>query len=122
MRADRRRQARKLRVLPAIIASVIILWLIGASACNRAPHIEQPVIRRYELKGRVESLDFDRKRVTIAHEEIKDYMEAMTMSFAVKDENILRQLKSGDRLQAILVYDTSTNLSWLEDIKVISTN
>jgi Cu/Ag efflux protein CusF len=102
--------------------SCFCLLIIGESACSRAPRTEQPAIRRYELKGRVESLDFDRKLVTVAHEEIKDYMDAMTMSFAVKDENLLRQLKSGDRLQATLVYDSSTNLSWLEDIKVISTN
>jgi Cu/Ag efflux protein CusF len=57
--------------------------------------------------------------VTIAHDEIKGYMDAMTMSFAVKDENVLRELKSGDRAQATLVYDSSTNLSWLEDLKVI---
>jgi Cu/Ag efflux protein CusF len=47
-------------------------------------------------------------------------MDAMTMSFAVKDENVLKELKSGDQVQAILVYDSSTNLSWLEDLKVIS--
>jgi len=102
--------------------SFLSLFICAAGACSRAPRSEQPVIRRYELKGRVESLDIDRKLVTVAHEDIKDYMEAMTMSFAVKDENVLRQLKSGDRLQATLVYDSSTNLSWLEDIKVISTN
>jgi len=97
-------------------------FFIGVSACNRAPRTEQPALRRYELKGRVVSLDFDSKRVTVAHEDIKDYMDAMTMSFAVKDESLLRQLKPGERMQATLVYDSSTNLSWLEDIKVISTN
>ncbi|MCI0666046.1 MAG: copper-binding protein [Acidobacteria bacterium] len=104
------------------LSLVLLTYILGVSACSRAPRTEQPTIRRYELKGRVESLDFEGKHVTIAHENIKDYMDAMTMSFAVKDESILRKLKSGDRLQATLVYDSSTNLSWLEDIKVISTN
>ena len=105
-----------------LFVSFLSSYFIGVNACHRAPRTEQPALRRYELKGRVESLDFDRKRVTVAHEDIKDYMEAMTMSFAVKDESVLRQLKPGDRLQATLVYDSSTSLSWLEDIKVLSTN
>jgi Cu/Ag efflux protein CusF len=106
------------RVKTPTITALISVILITLSISCRSQRTDEPVVRRYELKGRVESLDFDRKRVTVAHEAIKDYMEAMTMSFAVKDENVLRELKSGDQVQAILVYDSSTNLSWLEDIKV----
>lgn len=108
------------RKLPTRIIILISLILIAITASCRQQPADQPVVRRYEFKGRVESLDFNRKRVTVAHEAIKDYMEAMTMSFAVKDENVLRELKSGDQVQAMLVYDSSTNLSWLEDIKVLN--
>jgi Cu/Ag efflux protein CusF len=107
---------REIRTTTIILISLILITL---SISCRSPRKDEPVVRRYELKGRVESLDFNRKRVTVAHEAIKDYMEAMTMSFAVKDENVLRELKSGDQVQAILVDDSSTNLRWLEDIKVL---
>jgi protein SCO1/2 len=107
------------RVKLTTITALISLLLIASTVSCRSQRTDEPVVRRYELKGRVESLDFDRKRVTVAHEAIKGYMEAMTMSFAVKDENVLRELKSGDQVQAMLVYDSSTSLSWLEDIKVI---
>jgi Cu/Ag efflux protein CusF len=100
------------------ITALISLSLIAFTISCRSQRTDKPVVRRYELKGRVESLDFNRKRVTVAHEAIKDYMEAMTMSFPVKDENVLRELKSGDQIQAVLIYDSSTSLSWLEDIKV----
>jgi protein SCO1/2 len=106
------------RVKTPTITALISVILITLSISCRSQRTDEPVVRRYELKGRVESLDFDRKRVTVAHEAIKGYMDAMTMSFAVKDENVLRELKSGDQVQAMLVYDSSTNLSWLEDIKV----
>ena len=102
------------------ITALISLLLIAFTVSCRSQRANEPVVRHYELKGRVESLDFDRKRVTVNHQEIKGYMDAMTMSFAVKDENVLKELKSGDQVQAILVYDSSTNLSWLEDLKVIS--
>ncbi len=107
------------RNLPTTIITIISILLIAVASSCRSQRANEPAIRRYELKGKVETLDLKGKRVTVAHEEIKGYMEAMTMSFAVKDENVLRELKSGDRLQAILIYDSTTNLSWLEDIKVI---
>jgi Cu/Ag efflux protein CusF len=97
----------------AIIGILLIAQLISCD--TKRP--EEPIVRRYELIGRVEALDLDGKRLTVAHEEIKGYMEAMTMSFAVKDENVLRELKSGDQVQAVLVRDSSTNLSWLEEIR-----
>ncbi len=100
-----------------LIISVISLILPAAGCRSTQPdQTVQPVVRRYQLTGRVESIDFERNRVTINHEEIKDYMDAMTMSFAVKDEKILRRLKSGDRIRATLVHDSSTNLSWLEEV------
>jgi Cu/Ag efflux protein CusF len=100
-----------------VIITISLALSAGAAGCRARP-TNQPVVRRYELKGRVESIDFNRKRLTVAHEEIKGYMDAMTMGFAVKDENVLRGLKSGDQVEAVLVYDSSTNLSWLEDVKV----
>jgi Cu/Ag efflux protein CusF len=106
---------RKIRTTTIILISLIGIALLISCRSQRK---DEPVVRRYELKGRVESLDFNGKRVTVAHEAIKDYMEAMTMSFPVKDENVLRELKSGDQVQATLIDDSSTNLRWLEDIKV----
>lgn len=91
----------------------------GCRLGQKTPPVGQPAIQRHELKGRVESLDFDRQRVTIAHEEIKGYMDGMTMSFAVNDAEVLRGLKSGDQVQAILVHDSATNRSWLEEIQLI---
>lgn len=98
------------------LAPLISLILIAAAGCH-SRHADEPAVRRYEVKGRIESIDLNRQRVTINHEEIKGYMDAMTMSFAVKDERMLRELKSGDQVRATLVYDSSSNLSWLEEIK-----
>ncbi|HKX26816.1 MAG TPA: copper-binding protein [Blastocatellia bacterium] len=102
---------------PAVVALSFNLLLMAMACHRRAQPGPEPAVRRYEVKGRVETLDLGGRRVTIAHQEIKGYMDAMTMSFAVKDENLLQGLKSGDQVEATLVYDSSTNLSWLEDLK-----
>ena len=54
----------------------------------------------YPLKGTVKKIDFE--RVTIAHEEIKGFMAAMTMPFHVSDRESLEGVKPGDEIEATL--------------------
>lgn len=72
--------------------------------------------QRYELKGKVVSVDKRGSTVSIAHEEIPGYMDAMTMPFKLKDERLLKDLAEGDRVQATLV--VAGLRSWLEDVVV----
>ena len=69
--------------------------------------------QRYEVKGKVVSVDKANHKVTIAHEEIKGYMEAMTMPFALPNEDVYSELKPGSQILATLVVDQGR--SWLED-------
>jgi len=75
--------------------------------------------RQYSLRGRVETIDLGRKRAVIAHEEIAGYMKPMTMGFSIPDEKTLQSLRAGDRIEARLLVDPRTNLSWLENVQVI---
>ena len=69
--------------------------------------------KRYEVKGKVVSVDKATHKVTIAHEEIKGYMEAMTMPFTLLNEDVYSELKPGSQILATLVVDQGR--SWLED-------
>lgn len=104
---------------------LIMALALPAAGCRRegkAPasgSVDEGPVREYRLRGRVESIDLTRRRVTVAHEKIEGYMDAMTMSFAVPGEaetKTLTTLKSGDRIEARLIRDTRTNLSWLEGV------
>lgn len=53
-------------------------------------------VRTYTFHGVVKKIDMDAKMITIDHEKIGDYMEAMTMPFPVADPAILTQVKVGD--------------------------
>ena len=44
-------------------------------------------------------LDQDEKRVTLQHEQIQGLMPAMTMDYDVEPAELLRGLKSGDRVR-----------------------
>jgi len=59
--------------------------------------------RRYNLTGKIISIESESKVVTVEHDDIKGYMEAMTMNFPLKDEKVLARLKKGDKIQATLI-------------------
>ena len=56
----------------------------------------------------------DKHLVTVAHEEVKGYMPAMTMPFTVPSESDLKILAPDDQITATLVVDGSQ--AWLEDL------
>ena len=72
--------------------------------------------KRYELKGTIVSVDRRGETVTIAHQEIPGYMEAMAMPFKPKDSWVLDQAQPGNRIQATLVVDGLR--SWLENVVI----
>jgi Cu/Ag efflux protein CusF len=56
----------------------------------------------YTFKGVVTAIDVAASKVTIDHEKIGDYMEAMTMQFDVADPTMLEGLKVGDEKAFVL--------------------
>jgi len=56
----------------------------------------------------------EKRLVTVSHEDVKGYMPAMTMPFAVKNEADLQILAPDDEITATLVIDGKH--SWLEDL------
>jgi len=68
------------------------------------------------LKGKVVAVERDKHLVTVAHEDIKDYMPGMTMPFTVADEGDFEILAPGDQITATLVVDGAK--SWLEDLVI----
>src|SRR5262245_41836440 len=96
------------------LARVLIAAILCASAgaCRKAPE------QRYQLKGKIVSVDKRGSTVTIAHDAIPGYMEAMTMPFTLKDQKLLSNLPDNSRIQATLV--VAGLKSWLEDVVVTS--
>ena len=74
----------------------------------------QPKKKQYVLNGTVESVDFDNKTLTVDHQKVEGWMEAMTMAYGVHDLAVLNSVKPGDHIQAT-VYDEDYSLY---DVKV----
>jgi protein SCO1/2 len=90
----------------------ILLIALAAGACRAAP---PPAPRQFELRGQILSVRPDIGEVQIKHEAIAGYMDAMTMSFAVKDRALLQGRVAGDVVRGtLMVTDTDAWLSTLE--------
>ena len=96
----------------ALLLILIALAGVGAS-CTRHSANE----KRYDLKGKVVSVDADKQLVTISHEEVKGYMPGMTMPFSVRNQSDFQMLQPNAEVTATLVVDGSH--SWLEDLFVV---
>ena len=75
----------------------------------------------YQVRGTVHEVLPEKKTVTIAHEEIPGYMEAMTMDFSVTNAAELTNLQRGDRVSFRML--VTKDDGWIDQIqKFGSTN
>jgi protein SCO1/2 len=84
----------------------------GAARPVPQQHTNQQI---FQVKGIVIDVKPREKSVTIKHEEVPDYMPAMTMPFDVKDTNELAGLEAGDPVSfRLMVTDTE---GWIDHIQ-----
>jgi Cu(I)/Ag(I) efflux system periplasmic protein CusF len=58
-----------------------------------------PQLKRFNSRGSIKHIALDRKLVSIAHEDIAGFMNAMTMGFSAKDALQLNGIEVGDRVE-----------------------
>jgi len=108
MNPSPRRPRANLRLTLALLVSAVLCL----DACAGKPADE----RRYELRGKVVSVDRAKGEVAVEHEDIPGFMSAMTMDFPVRDAEALKVLEPGDRVQATLV--VTDDAHWLDSLVI----
>ena len=101
-----------------VILALCVVTLLVISGC-RHQRTRSATEKHYDLKGKVILVEKDQHLVTVAHEDIKDYMPAMTMPFAVGEDwwwVFEVPLVPGDHINATLIVDGAK--SWLEDVVI----
>src|SRR5262249_49646285 len=108
-----------IRWLPFLMSA----GLVGMSGCGRSPDPRASGValtatstnqRVYQAKGVVIAVKPREKSVEIKHEEIPNFMPAMTMPFDVKDTNELAGLSPGDTVSfRMIVTDIA---GWIDQI------
>ena len=93
---------------------LLLIAIIGlVASCGRSSGNE----KRYDLKGTIVSVQPEKRQVTIAHEEVQDYMPGMTMPFTVRNESDMQMLVPNAEITATLVVDGKH--SWIENLFVV---
>ncbi len=72
----------------------------------------------FQVKGVVKELKSDGKTVVIKHEEVPNYMPAMTMPFEVKNTNELRGLQPGDAVTFRMTVSDAD--AWIDHITTMT--
>ncbi|MHA3774372.1 SCO family protein [Verrucomicrobiota bacterium sgz303538] len=105
----------------AHICFVLIAFALGACSKPAAQPVQSTVsetaTQSYSVKGILRAINFADQSVTVEHEEIPDYMPAMTMPFDVKSMAEVQPLKVGDGIKFRLVVTDKS--SWIEGIEKI---
>jgi protein SCO1 len=89
-----------------IVSAAVLLAILTGCRAGSTP--EQPMAQDaqtkvYHLRGKVIAADPATGQVTLQHEAIAGYMDAMTMPYKLKDPGILSELHPGDELTADLL-------------------
>jgi protein SCO1/2 len=75
--------------------------------------------KTYKLRGKVVRSDSSKGEVTVDHEAIPGFMEAMTMPYKLKDANIASELHPGDVITADVLVSQDPNADVLLDHIVV---
>jgi protein SCO1 len=90
----------------------------AAGGHNAASTSTSSSAKRYQLRGKVVSVDKRANMVNIDGEEIPGFMGAMTMPYTVKPASELDKLSPGEAITADIVVQDDN--SWIENIKPAS--
>src|SRR6186997_2572884 len=101
-------EMRKMHAFVLMLASVAGI----AAACGG-----KPAGHEYKLQGQVISVAADHKEATIKHEEIANFMPAMTMPYKARDAKEYESLVPGDLINGTLVVES--NDAYVKDVKKV---
>lgn len=100
-------------VLTSGLAALLLASACSGGASPDASFTATAEAKRYPIAGTVRGSDAANRQVRVAHEAIPGFMDAMTMSFAVKESWVPSVAAPGDRLTGTLVVDGTR--SWIEE-------
>jgi protein SCO1 len=96
------------------------------TGCHSKPAPDAPAsptssYKTYSLRGKIVSTDAKTGEITVSHQAIPGFMEAMTMPYRVKNRNIVSDLHPGDVITADLLVSQSDDADvYLDHIVVIA--
>ena len=108
----------KLKVTLIALVAITLAAVLSAIAVNRHAQLtrsQTTANKTFVVNGVVRGIDLAEKSVRIEHQEIPDYMPAMTMPLTVRNTRILGGVSVGDSIKFTLIVTEED--SWIEKIE-----
>jgi protein SCO1/2 len=87
----------------AVLGPLLVLPMLNGC---RKPEPAAPVITKtFPIRGKIVATDFAASRVTLDHEAVPGFMDAMIMPYRLADPSIMSELHVGDRITADVIVD-----------------
>ncbi|MFN0157211.1 MAG: SCO family protein [Bacteroidota bacterium] len=102
--------------MPTKSSLILLLVCSALASCSKKEEKSTDLVT-FPLKGEVVAMDTAKMRITLDHEEIPNYMMAMTMPFKIKNRALFDGVQIGDTIQGVLA--VSRTESWLETFTVV---
>ena len=107
------------RLLASSLLALLVLAGCHSGQKPLTPSSANQNYKVYHLRGKVVSTDPARGEVTLDHEAIPGFMEAMTMPYKLKDPGILSELHPGDVITADVLVSPDPDADYLLDHIVV---
>ena len=109
----------------SLIALGLLLLLVTAGCRASLPGMTQSssgqTFKVYKMRGKVVAVDAGKGAITVDHEAIPGFMDAMAMPYKLKDPQKSRELHAGDRITAdVLVSQEDENNVLLDHLVVVA--
>lgn len=102
-----------------IIFLLVVLPFTASCQKKQEAPVASASAKRYELKGKIVSVDKAAKKAKIEHEPVVGFMDAMTMDFPIHEDWVWDELTPGAEIRAELVVDNAAKEPyWLEKIGI----
>jgi len=102
-----------------LLAAAILSGCHGTPKPDASSVATDPHFKVYKMRGKVMSINVAKSEVTVNHEAIPGFMEAMTMPYKVKDPNVVTELHSGDVITADVLVSQDPDADVLLDHIVV---
>jgi len=89
-----------IRAMPGLLLIGLTLTAALPACRPAAPPVN---VREFPLTGQILAINPDRRGATVTHDDVKGFMDAMTMVFTIKEPKELDGLQPGDLISATLV-------------------
>lgn len=95
----------RLRDARSVLLAAALLPVFVAGCHQGAQKSKATATHEYKVRGNIVAVDPSSAHVTLSHEAIQGFMEAMTMAYKLEDPSVASELHPGDRITATLAVD-----------------